>query len=159
MRCHILLLQFDPSPAYNNIGGHSTFVYKFHINFDEMRTEYSDTSIKRMKQPLQKRFARNENESKEKKSWSPNPKGALPSTLINISSETKKIFDNHVAVYPVELSEYFIKGASKEGDLVLDPFMGTGTSGVAAKKNGRNWIGFEMQEEYIEKSLERIRNE
>jgi len=131
---------------------------KFYINFDEMRTEYCDSSITRMKQPLQKRFSRKENESKEKKSWSPNTKGALPSTLINISSETKKIVDNHVAVYPVELAEYFIKGATKEGDLILDPFMGTGTSGVAAKRNNRNWIGFEMQEEYIKKSLERIKN-
>ena len=121
----------------------------FYFNVDEMRTEYSEKSIKRMTKPLKKRFARTENDVDEYKDWSPNPKGALPTTLVNISSESKRIADTHVAVYPVELVKYFIKGATKEGDVVLDPFMGTGTTGVAAKSLGRNWIGFDLQEEYI----------
>jgi len=122
--------------------------FKFYI--DEMRTEYSEKSIQRMKKPLKKRFARTENDKDEYKDWAPNPKGALPTTLINISSESKRIADNHVAVYPVDLVDYFIKGSTQEGDLVLDPFMGTGTTAVSAKKLGRNWIGFEKQEEYIQ---------
>jgi DNA modification methylase len=78
---------------------------------------------------------------------------------VNISSESKRIADNHVAVYPVELVKYFIKGSTKEGDVVLDPFMGTGTTGVAAKSLGRNWIGFDLQEEYIKVAKNRIENE
>lgn len=124
----------------------------FYLNLDEMRTEYSPKSIQRMKNPLKKRFARtSENQnSNQYKEWKPNPKGALPTTLINISSEFKRIADNHVAVYPEKLAEYFIKGSTKEGDLVLDPFMGTGTTALVSKKLKRNWIGFEMQEEYIQ---------
>jgi DNA modification methylase len=75
---------------------------------------------------------------------------------VNISSESKKIADNHVAVYPVELVDYFIKGSTQEGDLVLDPFMGTGTTAVSAKKLDRNFIGFERQSEYIEVANKRI---
>jgi site-specific DNA-methyltransferase (adenine-specific) len=133
----------------------------FQFYIDEMRTEYAQKSIERMKNPLKKRFARNEEnqDAYEYKDWAPNPKGALPTTLVNISSESKRIADNHVAVYPVELVKYFIKGSTKEGDIVLDPFMGTGTTGVAAKSLGRNWIGFDLQEEYIKIAKKRIEDE
>ena len=133
----------------------------FYFNIDEMRTEYSEKSIQRMKNPLKKRFSRTEENqnSNDYKEWNPNSKGALPTTLVNISSESKRIADNHVAVYPVELVKYFIKGSTKEGDIVLDPFMGTGTTGVAAKSLGRNWIGFDLQEEYIKIAKIRIENE
>jgi DNA modification methylase len=57
----------------------------------------------------------------------------LPTTLINISSQSKKIADSHVAVYPTALIKYFIMGSTNEGDLVLDPFMGTGTTGLVSK--------------------------
>jgi site-specific DNA-methyltransferase (adenine-specific) len=129
--------------------------FKFYL--DEMRTEYSEKSIKRMKKPLKKRYARTENEVEEYKDWAPNPLGALPTTLVNISSESKRIADNHVAVYPVELVDYFIKGSTQEGDIVLDPFMGTGTTGVSAQKLGRSFIGFERQQEYIEVANNRIK--
>ncbi len=131
--------------------------FKFYL--DEMRTEYSEKSIQRMKKPLKKRFARREGDSDlEYKDWSPNPLGALPTTLVNISSESKKIADNHVAVYPTELVKYFIKGSTEEGDVVLDPFMGTGTTAVASNELGRNWIGFEMQQDYINLANSRIEN-
>jgi DNA modification methylase len=110
-----------------------------------------------MTKPLKKRFARTEGDDNiEYKDWAPNPKGALPTTLVNISSESKRIADNHVAVFPVDLIEYFIKGATDKGDLVLDIFMGTGTTAVAAKKLGRNWMGFELQQDYIDLANTRI---
>jgi DNA modification methylase len=131
---------------------------EFYFNIDEMRTEYSESSIKRMKKPLKKRFARDESnqDSNEYKDWLPNPKGALPTTLVNISSEVKRIADNHIAVYPVELADYFIKGSTKEGDIVLDPFMGTGTTAIAALNLKRNYLGFELQQSYIDLAKKRI---
>ena len=129
----------------------------FYFDIDSMRTPYSEKSIKRMKNPLKKRFSRRENDDNiDYKDWSPNPLGALPTTLVNISSESKRIADNHVAVYPVDLVEYFIKGATDKDDVVLDPFMGTGTTAVAAKKLGRKWIGFELQQDYIDVANIRI---
>jgi site-specific DNA-methyltransferase (adenine-specific) len=124
-----------------------------------MRTEYSPVSIKRMKSPLKKRYSRGEDDSKlEYKDWAPNPKGALPTTLINISSQSKKIADSHVAVYPTALIKYFIMGSTNEGDLVLDPFKYY-TTGLVSKELNRNYIGFELQKEYIDwkKKNKRIR--
>ena len=130
---------------------------KFKFNLDEMRVPYSEKSIKRMQKPLKKRYSRSEEtDNNDFKDWSPNEKGALPTTLVNISSETKRIADNHVAVYPVELVEYFIKGATDENDLVLDPFMGTGTTAIASKKLNRDYLGFEKQEDYIKTAFNRI---
>ena len=130
----------------------------FYFDIDSMRVPYKEKSVKRMKNPLKKRYARNEENqvANEYKDWAPNPLGALPTTLVTISSEAKRIADNHVAVYPVELMNYFIKGSTKPGDLVLDPFIGTGTTAVAAKKLGRNWIGFELQQDYIDVANTRI---
>lgn len=62
----------------------------------------------------------------------------------------------HSAVYPEELSDNCIKHFSKEGDLILDPFMGSATTAVSAKKLGRNYIGFEINPEYIELSNKRL---
>jgi DNA modification methylase len=53
-------------------------------------------------------------------------KGCIANYIDNISSQSKKIADSHVAVYPTALIKYFIMGSTNEGDLVLDPFMGTG---------------------------------
>lgn len=130
----------------------------FKFNIDQMRTPYAEKSIQRMKKPLKKRFARTENEPDEYKDWAPHPLGALPSTLINISSQSKRISDTHVAVFPMELVEYFIGGSTDQGDLVLDPFMGTGTTGVSCKKLNRNYLGFELEPQYIVEAKKRILN-
>ena len=58
---------------------------------------------------------------------------------------------------PTELIERFIKLSSIENDLILDPFMGSGTTAIACMNTERNFIGFELDETYYEKSLERIK--
>jgi DNA modification methylase len=129
----------------------------FTFNIDEMRVPYSESSLKRFKKPIKKRYNRTEGDDKvEYKDWGPNPKGALPSTLVTIGSESKRISDNHIAVYPEQLADYFIKGATNEGDLVVDPFMGSGTTGVSAKKLKRKWVGFDNIEEYVNFANKRI---
>jgi DNA modification methylase len=62
----------------------------------------------------------------------------------------------HPAVFPQNLIEEHIKSWSNEGDLVLDPFMGSGTTAKMALLNKRNYIGFELNKDYYEKSLERV---
>ena len=54
----------------------------------------------------------------------------------------------HFAVYPPELIEPCIKAGSEEGDIVLDPFMGSGTTAMVAKSLGRDYIGCELHEDY-----------
>jgi len=66
---------------------------------------------------------------------------------------------HHPAPYPLELAERLVRMFSFVGDTVLDPFLGTGTTTVAAAKNGRNSIGFEIDEHYFDLAHKRIANE
>jgi DNA modification methylase len=66
---------------------------------------------------------------------------------------------HHPAPYPLELAERLIRMFSFVGDTVLDPFLGTGTTTVAAAKAGRNSLGFEIDEHYFEMAHTRISNE
>lgn len=62
----------------------------------------------------------------------------------------------HPAVFPEKLAEDHILSWSNEGDTVLDPFMGSGTTGVACVNTGRNFIGIELDAGYFEIARERI---
>jgi site-specific DNA-methyltransferase (adenine-specific) len=62
----------------------------------------------------------------------------------------------HPAVFPLELAERHISSWSNEGDVVLDPFMGSGTTGIAAINMGRKFIGIERNEDYFNMSEKRI---
>jgi DNA modification methylase len=63
---------------------------------------------------------------------------------------------DHPAPFPLELAERLIRMFSFVGDTVLDPFMGTGTTSVAASKWGRNSIGIEIEEHYFEQARKRL---
>ena len=56
---------------------------------------------------------------------------------------------NHFAVYPPDLIEPCIKAGSKEGDIILDPFLGSGTTARVAKSLNRHYIGCELHEGYV----------
>jgi DNA modification methylase len=65
----------------------------------------------------------------------------------------------HFATMPIELAERCIKAGSREGDTVLDPFNGAGTTGIAALRLGRSYVGIELNPEYLELSRQRIADE
>lgn len=62
----------------------------------------------------------------------------------------------HCTVKSVPLMEYLINMVTREGQTVLDPFMGSGTTGVACKNLNRNFIGIELDKEYFEIAKNRI---
>ena len=62
----------------------------------------------------------------------------------------------HFACYPPDLIEPCILAGSEEGDIILDPFMGSGTTAMVAKKNSRAYIGCELHEEYASLQTDRI---
>lgn len=59
-------------------------------------------------------------------------------------------------VKPIALFEWLIKLVTREGQVVLDPFLGSGTTAIAAHKTGRKCIGIEREDEYLEISRKRI---
>jgi DNA modification methylase len=66
--------------------------------------------------------------------------------------------NNHPTVKPVALMEYLVTMTSRDGAVILDPFMGSGTTGVACKRLNRNFIGIEMDETYFNIAKGRIDN-
>jgi len=74
-------------------------------------------------------------------------KGANKRSVWTIN--TKPYKDAHFAVFPPKIPELCIKAGSKEGDTVLDPFFGSGTTGWVAQRLGRKWIGIELNADYI----------
>ena len=62
----------------------------------------------------------------------------------------------HPTQKPLDLTEFLITKFSDPGDIVLDPFIGSGTTAIACINTDRNYIGFELDKTYYEQSLERI---
>jgi len=62
----------------------------------------------------------------------------------------------HFATFPEKLITPCIKAGCPKGGIVLDPFFGSGTTGLVASMNGRKYIGIELNEKYIELSKERL---
>lgn len=82
------------------------------------------------------------------------------SSVLSIPSESGGGYKRfHPTQKPQKLIEYLIKIHSNKGDLILDPFMGSGTTAICSIKNNRNFIGFELEEEYFNSSIKRINGE
>jgi DNA modification methylase len=84
-------------------------------------------------------------------------KGANARSVWSITTEPFP--DAHFAVMPTALAERCVQAGSAEGDTVLDPFAGAGTTGVAAVRHGRRFLGVELNPEYAEMARDRIRLE
>lgn len=69
----------------------------------------------------------------------------------------KEFRNDHPTVKSVSLCEYLIKIITPKGGIVLDPFAGSGSTLIAAKKDGYNYIGIEKEEEYIKIAEARIK--
>lgn len=83
-------------------------------------------------------------------------KMVYPDNVIYMATECSN--RNHSAAFPVDLPSWFIKLFTAENDIVLDPFMGSGTTAVAAKQLRRHYIGIDIKEEYCDIARERVQH-
>ena len=128
---------------------------KYYYDNNAIREPVSDVSLKRAEygwdcdRPSTKNASMNGEGIHTKKMGNRfvNPDGRNKRSVWTIT--TKPYKDAHFAVFPPKIPELCIKAGSKEGDTVLDPFFGSGTTGWVAQRLGRQWIGIELNAEYI----------
>lgn len=75
-----------------------------------------------------------------------------PSNVINVNNVSNQFSNKqfHPATFPKKLAEFFIKSFSNENNIILDPFAGSGTTGITAIKNNRNFIMIDKEEQYFQ---------
>ena len=73
-----------------------------------------------------------------------------------LNSKDKKLY-KHPTIKPLDIIKNFIINSSNEGDTILDPFMGSGTTPVACVETNRHYIGFEIDKKYYEQAINRLK--
>ena len=136
---------------------------KFKSNMDSVRVPYKEVSLKRFRSKMHgnsivdacgRTVLSNRGKSK------PHPKGAKPTTVFRFNTCSALRGEiKHPASFHYELPEFFINWLTDKGDVVLDPFMGSGTTAVTCNKLKRRWIGFDINPVYIEMTKKRIKIE
>ncbi len=77
-----------------------------------------------------------------------------PTNVLHMATECSN--RNHSAAFPVGLPEWFIKLFTQEGDTVLDPFVGSGTTAVAAAQLGRHYVGIDINQDFVDEAKARL---
>ena len=129
--------------------------YCFEQQFEEHHTRNSGN--KQRKIYNQGQNARMNTHMGESIPWEPNSCGRNKRCVWRIA--TKPLPDAHFAVFPEELIETPIRAGCPPGGLVLDPFMGAGTTAIVARKLGRNFLGFELNCDYVKLARRRLARE
>jgi len=125
----------------------------FKSNIDEVREPYAEVTLNRYKTPVGVNDLVEDDgvvESRTKK-VAANPKGKIPNTIFsfdNCSAMRNKPANKHPSPFHPDLPRWFIRWLTDAGDVVLDPFMGSGTTAGVCQEMGRNWVGFELNESY-----------
>jgi len=88
-----------------------------------------------------------------------NDKQMLSLWSIKAPGPLEKIYGKHPTQKPLELLKRIVLASTRTGDIVLDPFSGSSTTGIAAYKEGRQYIGIELEEEYLKTSIKRLKDE
>jgi site-specific DNA-methyltransferase (adenine-specific) len=152
-----------------NLGGdwgrsHESIVHfrkskEFTFNIDEIRIPYGAHTLKYPSHPQAEtsNFGKNGN-GKLRENWTPNPKGAKPKDVMDIPTTCNGMGEKtpHPTQKPEELLRKLVLASSNSGDLVADPFSGSGTTAVVAEQLNRRWIACDCSKEYNEWAVKRL---
>lgn len=123
------------------------------INIDAIRTEYANSSLNSYRNTIYKKRTNGLLYVSNTKTIEPNDKGALPKNVdiepVNLvigGVSSKSV--SHQAVQPNYLPEKYILACTNENDIVLDPWVGSGTTGIVALAGNRKFIGIDISEEF-----------
>jgi site-specific DNA-methyltransferase (adenine-specific) len=79
-----------------------------------------------------------------------------PSSVLNFKSD-KNFLKLHPTLKPLALMEFLVSSYSNKNDIIIDPFMGSGTTGIACQKLGRRFIGVEKEEQFFDIAVKRMK--
>ena len=130
----------------------------FTFNIDTIRIPYGEHTLK---YPVHPQAETSQYDNKGKNSthvWTPNPAGAKPKDVLEVPTTCNGMHEKtpHPTQKPEELLRKFILASSNPHDLVIDPFLGSGTTAVVAEQLKRKWLGCDTTLEYCHWAANRI---
>ena len=130
----------------------------FTFNVDNVRIPYGRHTLKYPDHPQAETSQYGKNAANKNRRWQPNPKGAKPRDVIEIPTTCNGMHEKtpHPTQKPEELLRKFVLASSNPGDLVIDPFLGSGTTVVVAEQLKRQWKGCDISLEYCQWAANRI---
>ena len=128
---------------------------KFKFNIDDIRIPYGKHTLKYPDHP---QAESSQYGNGRKHIWRPHPRGAKPRDVIEVPTLNNGMAEKtpHPTQKPEELLRKIILASSDKGDLVVDPFVGSGTTVVVAEQLGRKWKGCDISPEYLQWAIERL---
>lgn len=144
-RSHESILHFRKSKEYT-------------FNVDDVRIPYGQHTLKYPEHPQAETSQYGNGDGSKDKMWEPHPRGAKPRDVIEIPTTCNGMHEKtpHPTQKPEELLRKFVLASSSATDLVIDPFLGSGTTAVVAEQLGRRWMGCDLSPEYCQWAAERI---
>jgi len=131
----------------------------FTFNIDDIRIPYGAHTLKYPSHPQAEtsNFGKNGN-GEHRENWVPNPRGAKPKDVMDIPTTCNGMGEKtpHPTQKPEELLRKLLFASSNPGDLVIDPFSGSGTTAVVADQLGRRWSACDCNKEYNEWAIKRL---
>lgn len=129
------------------------------LNVDDVRVPYGNHTLKYPDHP-QAESSQYGNGKKREDGWQPNPNGAKPRDVFEIPVTSNGMPEKtpHPTQKPEELLRRIILASTNKGDLVLDPFSGSGTTLVCAEQLGRRWLGCDIMLDHCAWAARRLEN-
>ncbi|MCC7354922.1 MAG: site-specific DNA-methyltransferase [Anaerolineae bacterium] len=130
---------------------------RFTFNIDPVRIPYGNHTLKYPEHP-QAETSQYGKEAHKGRLWQPHPEGAKPRDVLEIPTTCNGMHEKtpHPTQKPEELLRSIILASSNPGDLVIDPFLGSGTTAVVAEQLKRKWKGCDISLEYCQWAAHRI---
>jgi len=131
----------------------------FTSNIDYVRIPYGAHTLKYPLHPQAETSQYGKNGNGEKnKLWTPHPKGAKPKDVFDIPTTSNGMAEKtpHPTQKPEELLRRLLLASSNPGDIILDPFSGSGTTAVVAEQLGRRWLACDCSKQYNEWAIRRL---
>lgn len=128
------------------------------FNIDDVRIPYGEHTLKYPTHPQAETSNFGGNGADKSHVWVPNPLGAKPKDVLEIPTTCNGMHEKtpHKTQKPEELVRKIVLASSSVGDVVLDPFLGSGTTAVCAEQLKRKWLGCDITPEYLPWAINRL---